>query len=55
MFTDVRVQILPCLWIMSSPRWLAGMPFGFSVEGGPELRDTVASLAARFTAAVGPL
>ena len=28
------------------------MPFGFRVEGGPELRAAVAAVAARFTAAV---
>ncbi|MGW8885841.1 helix-turn-helix transcriptional regulator [Streptomyces sp. NPDC055749] len=32
--------------------WLARMPFGFRVEGGPELRAAVAALAARFTAAL---
>ena len=39
---------------MYACEWLAGIPFDFHVEGGPELRATVASLAARFTAAVGP-
>ena len=38
---------------MYASEWLAGMPFGFRVEGGPELRAAVASLAARFTAALG--
>ncbi|EPH45002.1 YafY family protein [Streptomyces aurantiacus] len=33
--------------------WLVRMPFGFRVEGGPELRAAVAEVAARFTAAVG--
>jgi predicted DNA-binding transcriptional regulator YafY len=40
---------------MYASEWLAGLPFGFRVEGGPELRTVVASLAARFTAAAGPL
>jgi predicted DNA-binding transcriptional regulator YafY len=34
--------------------WMAALPFGFRVEGGPELQAAVASLAARFTAALGP-
>jgi predicted DNA-binding transcriptional regulator YafY len=36
---------------MYASEWLAALPFGFRVEGGPELRAEVASLAARFTAA----
>ncbi len=31
--------------------WLAGVPFAFTVVGGPELRVAVAELAARFTRA----
>jgi predicted DNA-binding transcriptional regulator YafY len=37
---------------MYASEWLAGLPFAFRVEGGPELRAEVAALAARFTAAV---
>jgi hypothetical protein len=37
---------------MYAAEWLAGVPFPFYVEDGPELRAAVASLAARFTAAV---
>lgn len=37
---------------MYAQKWLARMPFGFRVEGGPELRAAVAELASRFTAAV---
>jgi predicted DNA-binding transcriptional regulator YafY len=37
---------------MYASEWLAGLPFEFRVEGGPELRAEVASLAARFTDAV---
>jgi predicted DNA-binding transcriptional regulator YafY len=37
---------------MYASEWLAHLPFDFSVEGGPELRAEVASLAARFAAAV---
>jgi hypothetical protein len=37
---------------MYASEWLAALPFGFRVEGGPELRAEVASLAARLTAAV---
>ena len=40
---------------MYAAEWLAALPFAFRVEGGPELRTEVAALAARFTAAVGPL
>jgi predicted DNA-binding transcriptional regulator YafY len=40
---------------MYASEWLAALPFAFRVEGGPELRAEVASLASRFTAAVaGP-
>jgi predicted DNA-binding transcriptional regulator YafY len=38
---------------MYACEWLAGMPFDFHVEGGPELRATVAALAARLTSATG--
>ncbi|MFW6690632.1 helix-turn-helix transcriptional regulator [Streptomyces sp. MAR4 CNX-425] len=34
--------------------WLARMPFGFRVEGGPELRAAVAALGAQLTAAAEP-
>lgn len=37
---------------MYAQDWLARMPFGFRVEGGPELRAAVAALATRFGAAV---
>lgn len=33
--------------------WLAPVPFGFTVVGGPELRAAVATLAARFAHAAG--
>ena len=36
---------------MYAQEWLAVIPFGFTVEGGPELRAAVAAVAARFTAA----
>lgn len=39
---------------MYAQEWLARMPFAFRVEGGPELRDAVAAVAARFTAALPP-
>lgn len=39
---------------MYAGEWLASLPFGFRVEGGPELRGAVAALAARLTAAVAP-
>ncbi|GAB2581529.1 WYL domain-containing protein [Streptomyces capparidis] len=39
---------------MYAQQWLARMPFGFRVEGGPELRAAVAAVAARFTAALEP-
>ncbi|MEV6110627.1 WYL domain-containing protein [Streptomyces sp. NPDC051940] len=32
--------------------WLAAVPFAFRVEGGPELRDATAALAARLTASL---
>ena len=32
--------------------WLAGMPFEFTVEGGPELRAAVAEVAARLARSV---
>jgi predicted DNA-binding transcriptional regulator YafY len=37
---------------MYAQEWLAGVPFGFRVEGGPELYAAVATVASRFTAAV---
>jgi predicted DNA-binding transcriptional regulator YafY len=37
---------------MYAQEWLARLPFAFHVEGGPELREAVATLASRFTAAV---
>ena len=37
---------------MYAAEWLAALPFAFRVEGGPELQAEVASLAARFSAAV---
>lgn len=37
---------------MYAQEWLARMPFGFRVEGGPELRAAVAAVGTRFTAAV---
>lgn len=37
---------------MYAQEWLAGVPFAFRVEGGPELRETMATLAARCAAAV---
>jgi predicted DNA-binding transcriptional regulator YafY len=38
---------------MYAQEWLAAIPFGFTVEEGPELRAAVAAVAARFTAALG--
>jgi predicted DNA-binding transcriptional regulator YafY len=37
---------------MYAQEWLAAVPFDFRVEGGPELRAAVATVATRFTAAV---
>jgi predicted DNA-binding transcriptional regulator YafY len=37
---------------MYAQEWLAGVPFGFRVEGGDELRAAVAALAARLAAAL---
>jgi predicted DNA-binding transcriptional regulator YafY len=37
---------------MYAQEWLASVPFAFRVEGGEELRDAVAALAARCAAAV---
>jgi predicted DNA-binding transcriptional regulator YafY len=37
---------------MYAGEWLAGVPFGFRVEGGPELRAAVTSLAGGFAAAL---
>jgi predicted DNA-binding transcriptional regulator YafY len=39
---------------MYAQEWLANAPFDFRVEGGPELREAVARVAARLTAAVTP-
>lgn len=38
---------------MYAGEWLAGMPFDFTVEGGPELRAAVAAVAAKLARAVG--
>lgn len=37
---------------MYAQEWLAPMPFAFCVEGGPELRTAIATLASRWAAAV---
>jgi hypothetical protein len=37
---------------MYAQEWLAGVPFAFRVEGGPELRAAVAAVATRFAAAL---
>jgi predicted DNA-binding transcriptional regulator YafY len=37
---------------MYAQEWLAGVPFAFRVEGGPELRAAVATLTSRLAAAV---
>ncbi|MFJ9691963.1 hypothetical protein [Kitasatospora sp. NPDC101183] len=37
---------------MYAGEWVAAVPFGFRVEGGAELREAVAALAARFGAVV---
>jgi predicted DNA-binding transcriptional regulator YafY len=39
---------------MYAQEWLATVPFDFTVEEGPELREAVARVAARFTAALTP-
>ncbi|MFI6024698.1 helix-turn-helix transcriptional regulator [Amycolatopsis magusensis] len=39
---------------MYAQEWLATVPFGFRVEGGDELRATVAAVATRFAAALTP-
>lgn len=39
---------------MYAQEWLAGIPFPFRVEGGPELREAVTALASRLAAAVPP-
>ncbi|MBO4207254.1 helix-turn-helix transcriptional regulator [Micromonospora echinofusca] len=39
---------------MYAQEWLAAVPFDFSVEEGPELRAAVATVAARFRAALSP-
>lgn len=38
--------------VMYAQEWLASVPFAFRVEGGPELRDAVVTLATRLTAAI---
>jgi predicted DNA-binding transcriptional regulator YafY len=38
--------------VMYAQEWLANVPFAFRVETGPELRAAVATVAARFAAAV---
>ena len=38
---------------MYAQEWLAGVPFAFRVEGGPELRAAVATLASRLAGALG--
>jgi predicted DNA-binding transcriptional regulator YafY len=38
---------------MYAGEWLAAIPLGFHVEGGPELRAAVAAVAERMTAALG--
>jgi predicted DNA-binding transcriptional regulator YafY len=40
---------------MYAQEWLARMPFAFRVDGGPELRAAVATLASRFAAALADL
>lgn len=37
---------------MYAQEWLANIPFAFRVDGGPELRAAMATLASRFTAAL---
>lgn len=37
---------------MYASEWLPSVPFAFHVEGGPELRAEVSTLALRFAAAV---
>ncbi|MER7416031.1 WYL domain-containing protein [Micromonospora peucetia] len=39
---------------MYAQEWLAAVPFDFSVEEGPELHAAVATVAARFSAALSP-
>ena len=39
---------------MYAGEWLARLPLGFRVEGGPELRDAVSTLATRMAAALDP-
>jgi hypothetical protein len=38
--------------VMYAQEWLANVPLAFRVVGGPELREAVANLASRLTAAV---
>jgi predicted DNA-binding transcriptional regulator YafY len=40
---------------MYAQEWLATVPLAYRVEGGPELRAAVGTLAARLTAALAPL
>jgi hypothetical protein len=37
---------------MYAQEWLASVPFAFRVEGGPQLRAAIATLATRFAAAL---
>jgi hypothetical protein len=37
---------------MCAQEWLARLPFDFRVDGGPELRAAMATLASRLAAAV---
>ena len=37
---------------MYAGEWLAGLPFEFTVEGGPELRAAVVDVAAKLARAV---
>jgi hypothetical protein len=37
---------------MYAQEWLANIPFAFRIDGGPELRAAMATLASRFTAAL---
>jgi predicted DNA-binding transcriptional regulator YafY len=38
---------------MYAGEWLSRLPFAFAVEGGPELREAVAEVAARLSASLG--
>jgi hypothetical protein len=37
---------------MYAQEWLASLPFAFRVDGGPELRAAVATVASRFANAL---